>query len=65
MTPPPRLTGSARPLLHTAVYPGGNLDMRFVMMIRPGGRSLDEGRLRLIVGGMALVRLGGNFRGSG
>jgi hypothetical protein len=47
------------------VYPGGNLDMRFVMMIRPGGRSLDNGRLRLIVGGMVFVRLGGYFRGSG
>jgi hypothetical protein len=39
--------------------------MRFVMMIRTGGRALDNGRLRLIVGGMVLVFLGGNFRGTG
>lgn len=50
--------------IHT-VHPGGNLDMRFVMMIRPGGRTINNGRTRLIVGGMAFVRLGGNFRGSG
>ena len=49
---------------HT-VHPGGNLDMRFVMMIRPGGRTINNGRTRLIIGGMAFVRLGGNFRGSG
>ena len=47
------------------VFPGGNLDMRFVMMIRTGGRTLDDGRLRLIVAGLVLVRIGGNFRGSG
>lgn len=47
------------------MHPGAVLDMRFVMMIRPGGRSLDEGRLRLIVGGMAFVRLGGTYRASG
>lgn len=39
--------------------------MRFVMMIRPGGRTLDDGRLRLIVGGNVFVRLGATFRGSG
>lgn len=52
-------------LLSPPVHPGATLDMRFVMMIRPGGRGLDDGRLRLIVGGMAFVRLGGTFRGSG
>lgn len=39
--------------------------MRFVMMIRPGGVQINDGRTRLIVGGMVFVRLGGNFRGSG
>ncbi len=39
--------------------------MRFVYMIRPGGRALNDGRLRLIVGGMVFVRLGATFRGAG
>lgn len=42
----------------------GSLDMRFVSVVRAAGRSFNGGELRVIVGGIVLVRLGGYFRGT-
>jgi hypothetical protein len=47
------------------VYPGGRLDVRFTSLYRGAGRSLEEERLTLTVGGVAYVDLGGSFSATG
>lgn len=45
--------------------PGGRLDVRAVTLYRGSGRRLDDGRLKLTIGGTAYVALGGSFTASG
>lgn len=47
------------------VYPGGRLDVRFASLYRGSGRNLDDGRLKLTIGGTVYVDLGGSFTASG
>jgi hypothetical protein len=43
------------------VWPGANLDLRFVHLLRGGGVRLDNGRLRLIMGASIRVHVGANL----
>lgn len=47
------------------VMPGARLDLRFLCLYRGGGRSLNNGQTKLVVGGVAKVYPGGLLRGAG
>ncbi len=47
------------------VYPGGRLDLRSIVCYRGAGQSLDEGRMRLTIGGHAWVDIGGSLTATG
>ena len=44
---------------------GGVLDVRSVTLYKGGGRRLDDGRLKLTIGAVAYVALGGAFTATG
>ncbi len=48
------------------MQPGGRLDTRFLIMVRGGGRYLDEGKtMQLSIGTHVLVHPGGDFTATG
>lgn len=61
--PPPPPSPFSHPL---PVQPGGRLDTRFLIMVRGGGRYLDEGKtMQLSIGTHVLVHPGGDFTATG
>lgn len=47
------------------VQPGAHLELRFVCLYRGGGRTINNGQTKVIIGGVARVYPGGVLRASG